>query len=105
MPRRTRLKNSSARTPRSARAARVVAVDTGDTTRSDVNPDAPIPRVPFYGSRVVEDVPLEEVFAFVNETALFKGQWQFKQGKRGAEEYRAFVAEKVRPVYEELKLH
>jgi len=48
-------------------------------------------------------MPLEEVFAFVNETALFKGQWQFKQGRRTAEEYRALVAEKVRPVYEELK--
>jgi 5-methyltetrahydrofolate--homocysteine methyltransferase len=75
------------------------------TTRSDVSPDAPIPRAPFYGSRVVEHVPLETVFRFVNETALFKGQWQFKQGRKGAEEYRAFVAEKVRPVYDELKLH
>jgi 5-methyltetrahydrofolate--homocysteine methyltransferase len=86
-----------------ARAARAAAADTTDTTRSDVNPHAPIPRAPFYGSRVVENVPLEDVFAFVNETALFKGQWQFKQGKRSNEEYRAFVAEKVRPVYEELK--
>jgi 5-methyltetrahydrofolate--homocysteine methyltransferase len=85
-----------------ARAARV-AGDTSDTTRSDVNPNAPIPRAPFYGSRVVEDVPLADVFAFVNETALFKGQWQFKQGRRSAEEYRALVAETVRPVYDELK--
>jgi 5-methyltetrahydrofolate--homocysteine methyltransferase len=54
---------------------------------------------------VVEHVPLEKVFRFVNETALFKGQWQFKQGRKSAEEYRAFVAEKVRPVYDELKLH
>ncbi|MET0626631.1 MAG: methionine synthase [Pyrinomonadaceae bacterium] len=75
------------------------------TNRSDVNPDAPIPRPPFYGSRVVEHVPLERVFRFVNETALFKGQWQFKQGRRPADEYRAFVQEKVRPVYDELKLH
>jgi 5-methyltetrahydrofolate--homocysteine methyltransferase len=75
------------------------------TQRSDVNPHAPIPRAPFYGSRVVEHVPLETVFRFVNETALFKGQWQFKQGRKSAEEYRAFVAEKVRPVYDELKLH
>jgi 5-methyltetrahydrofolate--homocysteine methyltransferase len=43
------------------------------------------------------------VFAFVNETALFKGQWQFKQGRRSAEEYRALVADKVRPAYDELK--
>ncbi len=75
------------------------------TERSEVNPDAPIPRAPFYGSRLVEHVPLERVFKFVNETALFKGQWQFKQGRKSAEEYRAFVAEKVRPVYDELKLH
>src|SRR5215207_8212146 len=75
------------------------------TERSDVNPNAPIPRAPFYGSRVVEHIPLERVFKFVNETALFKGQWQFKQGRKSAEEYRAFVAEKVRPVYDELKLH
>ncbi|HWS86162.1 MAG TPA: methionine synthase [Pyrinomonadaceae bacterium] len=74
------------------------------TERSDVNPNAPIPTAPFYGSRVVEHVPLERVFRFVNETALFKGQWQFKQGRKTAEEYRAFVAEKVRPVYDELKL-
>jgi 5-methyltetrahydrofolate--homocysteine methyltransferase len=76
---------------------------TTHTRRSDVDPNAPIPRAPFYGSRVVEDISLEEVFAFVNEPALFKGQWQFKQGRRSADEYKQLVAEKVRPVYEELK--
>ncbi|HVF48537.1 MAG TPA: methionine synthase [Pyrinomonadaceae bacterium] len=85
------------------RGARKAAGDTTHTARSDVRPDAPIPRAPFYGSRVVEDVSLDEVFAFVNETALFKGQWQFKQGRRSNEDYRAFVAEKVRPIYDELK--
>jgi 5-methyltetrahydrofolate--homocysteine methyltransferase len=87
--------------PRGVLKSREAASHTG---RSDVNPDAPIPRAPFYGSRLVEHVPLERVFRFVNETALFKGQWQFKQGRKSAEEYRAFVAEKVRPVYDELKL-
>jgi 5-methyltetrahydrofolate--homocysteine methyltransferase len=63
----------------------------------------PIPQAPFYGSRVVEDIALDNVFSFVNETALFKGQWQFKQGRRPTEEYEAFVQETVRPIYEELK--
>ena len=85
------------------RAVTKVAGDTTHTRRSDVNPNASIPRAPFYGSRVVEDLPLEDVFAFVNETALFKGQWQFKQGKRSAEEYRKLVAEHVRPTYDALK--
>src|ERR1051325_6058442 len=77
--------------------------DTTHTTRSAVRTDVAIPDAPFYGSRVVEDIDLDDVFAFVNENALFKGQWQFKQGKRPAEEYEALVRETVRPIYQELK--
>ncbi|HKG79003.1 MAG TPA: methionine synthase, partial [Pyrinomonadaceae bacterium] len=77
--------------------------DTTHTVRSTVNPDIPIPTPPFYGSRVVDDIKLDNVFAFINETALFKGQWQFKQGKTPVEEYQTLVRNKVRPIYEELK--
>jgi 5-methyltetrahydrofolate--homocysteine methyltransferase len=91
------------RKPLRPRAALQVAGDTTHTNRSDVRRDVPIPRAPFYGSRVVEDIQLDDLFAYVNETALFKGQWQFKAGRRSAEEYRAFVAEHVRPIYDELK--
>jgi 5-methyltetrahydrofolate--homocysteine methyltransferase len=77
--------------------------DTTHTTRSSINADVPIPTPPFYGSRVVDDINLDDVFAFINETALFKGQWQFKQGKLPLEEYQALVHNKVRPIYQELK--
>jgi len=80
-----------------------ISGDTTHTVRSDVRTDIPIPQPPFFGSRAVLDIPIENVFAYVNETALFKGQWQFKQGRTSAEEYQALVASKVRPVYEELK--
>jgi 5-methyltetrahydrofolate--homocysteine methyltransferase len=80
-----------------------IAGDTTHTTRSAVSQDVSIPKAPFYGSRVVADISLDDVFGFVNETALFKGQWQFKQGKRPAEEYAALVRDKVRPIYEQLK--
>jgi 5-methyltetrahydrofolate--homocysteine methyltransferase len=82
---------------------RPVAGDTTHTTRSSVSADAPVPNAPFFGSRVVDRIPLNNVFQFVNETALFKGQWQFKQGRKSNEEYQTFVSEHVRPVYEELK--
>ena len=87
-------------------AARARVRSSGDSThtvRSDVRTEVEIPQPPFYGSRVVEDIDLDEVFAFVNETALFKGQWQFKQGKKSKEEYAEIVETKVRPAYEELK--
>ncbi|HEY3580273.1 MAG TPA: methionine synthase [Pyrinomonadaceae bacterium] len=77
--------------------------NTTHTTRSLVSPDVPIPTPPFFGSRVVEDIPLQDIFAFVNENALFKGQWQFKQGKLPPAQYQLLVHEQVRPIYEELK--
>jgi 5-methyltetrahydrofolate--homocysteine methyltransferase len=77
--------------------------DTTHTVRSDVRTGVAIPKPPFFGSRVVYDIPLENVFSFINETALFKGQWQFKQGRMPPADYQALVAEKVRPIYEELK--
>ncbi len=88
---------------RKAAKSRKVVGDTTHTTRSAISRDVPIPPAPFFGSRVVEDIPLDNVFAFINETALFKGQWQFKQGRMPLEEYKVLVREKVRPVYEELK--
>jgi 5-methyltetrahydrofolate--homocysteine methyltransferase len=91
------------RKPAKPRGVTKLSGDTTHTTRSDVRTEVVIPEIPFYGSRVVEDVSLDEVFAFTNETALFKGQWQFKQGRTPAEQYDALVRDKVRPVYEELK--
>src|SRR5438552_11737885 len=91
------------RKPLRARGVTKISGDTTHTVRSDVRTDVPIPAAPFFGSRVVHDIPLEDVFAYINETALFKGQWQFKQRRKSADEYQAFVAEQVRPEIEELQ--
>ncbi len=77
--------------------------DTSHTTRSEVDTDVAIPTAPFFGSKVVEVTDLTKVFAFINETALFKGQWQFKQGKRTPEEYREILEETVYPKFAEIK--
>ena len=80
-------------------------VPGGDTVkRSSVATDVPIPAPPFWGSRVVQEVPLDEIFAYVNEVALIRGQWQVRKGKLSEEAYRAVLAEKVAPVLSRLKL-
>jgi len=67
--------------------------------RSGVRTDVPVPRPPFYGPRVARGIPLQEVFAFINEVALFRGQWGFKNS-RGlpADEYEAFLEREARPL-------
>jgi 5-methyltetrahydrofolate--homocysteine methyltransferase len=70
---------------------------------SDVRPDVPIPAAPFFGTRAVTDVPLPEVFAFVNEVALFRTQWQFHRGKGPREKFDDLIQNHVRPIYERWK--
>ena len=87
-------------------AARVSARASGNTahtTRSDVSQSVEIPKAPFYGSKVIEIKDLTKVFDFINETALFKGQWQYKQGKRSPEEYQRILENEVYPRFEQLK--
>ena len=43
--------------------------------RSDVAADAPIPAPPFLGDRIVKGIPLADYVAYLDERALFRGQW------------------------------
>ncbi|MER6100668.1 methionine synthase [Streptomyces sp. NPDC001728] len=46
--------------------------------RSDVAADNPVPEPPFLGTKVVQGIPLAEYAPWLDETALFKGQWGLK---------------------------
>jgi len=70
--------------------------------RSVVVTDAPnIPEPPFWGVRVVKDYDLRELFHYINDTALFKNQWQLKTASQ--EDYTKLVEEKYRPVKTKLE--
>ena len=71
--------------------------------RSRVSTDVPVPVPPFLGTRVAEDVPLQDVFSFVNEVALVRGQWQVRRGALTEEAYAALLKEKIAPVLGALK--
>ncbi len=49
--------------------------------RSDVAADNAVPVPPFWGTRVTAEVPLDEIAAFLDERALFLGQWGLKPGR------------------------
>ena len=44
----------------------------------DVATDNPVFVPPFLGSRIVKGIGLDEIAHYVNETALFRNQWQFR---------------------------
>jgi 5-methyltetrahydrofolate--homocysteine methyltransferase len=86
--------------------AALAAAATGDvgsasTQRSAVvGPPPNIPRPPFVGVRAKRDYDLREVFRYINETALFKNQWQLKSASQ--QDYARLVEEKYRPILKEL---
>ncbi len=59
--------------------------------RSYVATDNPVPTPPFWGTRVVKGIQLVDYASWLDEGALFKGQWGLKQARTG-----------VGPTYEEL---
>ena len=72
------------RTPR-AEAVTVVP-DRAPTVAVDNAVFAP----PFLGTRVVKGIPIDDVASYINTTALFRNQWQFRpESMETAEEFKA----------------
>ncbi|WP_250405034.1 methionine synthase [Streptomyces cellostaticus] len=51
--------------------------------RSDVAIDNPVPAPPFWDTRVIKGIQLKEYASWLDEGALFKGQWGLKQARAG----------------------
>jgi 5-methyltetrahydrofolate--homocysteine methyltransferase len=60
-----------------------------------------IPKPAYFGARVFKNYKLDEIFPYLNETALFKNQWQLKSAAQG--DYLRLVDEKYRPVLLDLE--
>ena len=73
--------------PRAARAAAATANGTiapaGDlpARAPSVATDNPVFVPPFIGSRVERGIPIDDIAAYLNETALFRGQWGYRPDK------------------------
>ncbi|MBU7581485.1 MAG: methionine synthase [Nostoc sp. TH1S01] len=78
-----------------------------DTRRSEaVAVDIERPTPPFWGTKLLQpaDIPLEELFWYLDLQALIAGQWQFRKPKeQSKEEYQAFLDAKVYPILESWK--
>jgi 5-methyltetrahydrofolate--homocysteine methyltransferase len=69
--------------------------------RSEAVPEQPAISPPFLGSRVLHEgeIPLAEVFAYLDRNALFAGQWQLRKAqKQSRDDYERMLAEKAEPV-------
>ncbi|MCM2580620.1 methionine synthase, partial [Streptomyces meridianus] len=70
----------------------------GGTVRSDVSVDHPLPTPPFLGTRVIKGIQLADYASWLDEGALFKGQWGLKESRSGGgPSYEELVESEGRP--------
>src|SRR5438477_4267704 len=77
-------------------------IHVGDAAgeRSDVVADNPVPSPPFWGTRVIRDVPIDEVFELLDLDELYRLQW----GARGSgDQYKSTIKNEFEPALERLK--
>ena len=77
-----------------------IAVGEAGGERSDVAANNPVPKPPFWGTRVIRDIPLDEVFELLDLDELYRLQW----GARGSgDAYKQTVKKEFEPALERLK--
>ena len=85
------------------RAAPKRAAAPAQTRR--VEPAQTIPAPPFWGTRVVRGIALADLFPYINETTLFRGQWGFRNrnGQTTQDAWAEVVERDARPALRRLQ--
>lgn len=86
-----------------AAAGRPAAPPAVARGRSAVRTDVPIPAPPFWGRRAIRGISLQEIYPYLNEVALFRGQWGFRKGSRSDADFEALLEQKARPALRRLE--
>jgi len=66
--------------------------------RAELHRDQPVPTPPFWGARVIDKVPLQNLLPLLNETMLYQFHWGYRKQGRSIDEFRAWAAKELRPI-------
>ncbi|MGB5017470.1 MAG: vitamin B12 dependent-methionine synthase activation domain-containing protein, partial [Candidatus Nanopelagicales bacterium] len=80
---------------RSRSVARTAPADI--PARADIAGDNPLPTPPFWGDRVVKGIALADYVAYLDERALFRGQWGLTPSRGEGPDYDELVQSEGRP--------
>ncbi|MEJ5919858.1 MULTISPECIES: methionine synthase [unclassified Corynebacterium] len=93
-----RARNERSKRIAAKRAAEAAANAPEVPARSDVAVDVPVAKPPFWGTRIVKGIPINDYLTCLDERALFMGQWGLR-GTRGDDgpSYEELVESEGRP--------
>jgi len=96
-------RHESGAKPQAACGSESTSGAVATAVRAETVESVEVPAAPFFGTRVVESIDLDEIYPYINTTALFRGQWGFKRGSLSSEEHERTLTDTVEPLFERLK--
>jgi 5-methyltetrahydrofolate--homocysteine methyltransferase len=66
--------------------------------RADLAAQADVPTPPFWGSKIIDSVPLQTLVTYLNETMLYQFQWGYKKAGRTLDEWKAWAHKELKPL-------
>ncbi|HZD25797.1 MAG TPA: vitamin B12 dependent-methionine synthase activation domain-containing protein, partial [Alphaproteobacteria bacterium] len=68
------------------------------TRREELHRGVTVPEPPFWGSRLIEDIPVRALLPFLNERMLYQFHWGFRKMGRRLDEYMEWAQREVKPI-------
>jgi 5-methyltetrahydrofolate--homocysteine methyltransferase len=81
---------------------RPIEVEAIKLKREELAKQVEVPTPPFFGARLVENIPMKALLPYLNEQMLFTFHWGFKKSGKSLEEYWKWVDTEVRPILRRL---
>ena len=84
--------------PQDTSTLRPVDWDEITLRRAELHKDVAVPTPPFWGARVIENVPLSTLAPYLNDTMLYQFHWGYKKQGRTIDEFKTWAAKELRPI-------
>jgi 5-methyltetrahydrofolate--homocysteine methyltransferase len=97
-PKRDRPERRLAAVGGEAPVLRPVEVEETRLRRNELSRGIEVPRPPFWGARLIEEVPVKALVPYLNENMLYQFHWGFKKDGRSLDQFLAWAQKELRPI-------
>jgi len=81
---------------------RPVEVEAIKLKRQELAAQVSVPQPPFWGAKIIENVPVKALIPYLNEQMLYTFHWGFKKAGKTLDEYWKWVETDVKPILKRL---
>jgi 5-methyltetrahydrofolate--homocysteine methyltransferase len=70
--------------------------------RAELASEVDVPNPPFWGAKIIDDIPVKALIPYLNEQMLYTFHWGYKKAGKSLDEYWKWVGTEVKPILKRL---